>query len=147
MNVEGLKLPSTLANDFLLNEIEAYLHLFIMLYADDTVILTETEGDMRTALRMLENYCIIWGLKVNVDKTKIMIFFRGKVRKLPMFVFNNKRVEIVFEYKNLGVLFNYNNRFSKAQKDRCTLANKAMFSLLKKCRQLNLPLDVQLELF
>ena len=47
----------------------------------------------------------------------------------------------------MGVLFNYNNSFKKAQKDRCKLANSAMFSLLRKCRKANFPLDIQLELF
>jgi hypothetical protein len=32
-------------------------------------------------------------------------------------------------------------------KAQCTSANKALFSLLKKCRRLDLPLDIQLELF
>ena len=75
-----LKLPFALEIDLLLSEVDAYMHLLIMLYADDSVILTETEGDMQSALRMLENYCNIWGLKINVNQSKIMIFSRGKIR-------------------------------------------------------------------
>ena len=47
----------------------------------------------------------------------------------------------------MGVKFNYNNKFKKAQQLQFSPANRAMFSLLRKCRQLNLPLDIQLELF
>ena len=47
----------------------------------------------------------------------------------------------------MGVKFYYKNKFKKAQQLQFLLANRAMFSLLRKCRQLNLPLDIQLELF
>ena len=42
---------------------------------------------------------------------------------------------------------NYKNKFKKAQELQFSLANRAMFSLLRKCRKLNLPLNIQLELF
>ena len=63
------------------------------------------------------------------------------------FHFNEETVDIVWDYKYLGVKFNYNNKFKKAQQLQLLLANRAMFLLLRKCRQLNLPLDIQLELF
>ena len=42
---------------------------------------------------------------------------------------------------------NYNNKFKKAQQLQFSLANRAMFSLLRKCRKLNLLLNIQLEPF
>jgi hypothetical protein len=86
---------------------------------------------MQCALKMLKSYCEIWGLKINVDKTNVMIFSRGKIRKIPKFYFGGEEVGVVFEYKYLGVLFNYNNSFVKTMKERCTAANRAMFLLLK----------------
>ena len=76
-----------------------------------------------------------------------MIFLRGKIRKMSKFNFNEETVDVVWDYKYLGVKFNYNNKFKKAQQLQFLLANRAMFLLLRKCRQLNLPLDIQLELF
>ena len=73
-----------------------------------------------------------------------MIFPRGKIRKMPKFNFNEETVDVVWDYKYLGVQFNYNNKFKKAQQLQFSLANRAIFSLSKKCRQLNLPLDIQL---
>ena len=78
---------------------------------------------------------------------KFPVFFRGKIRNIPVFMLNDKNVEVVYDYAYLGILFNYNNKFNKAQKRLCIGDNRAMFSLLKKCRKLNLPLDIQLELF
>ena len=74
---------------------------------------------------------------------------RGKIRNTPEFTLNCKTIEIVLDYTYLGVLFrpNYNNGFLKAQKRLCAADNRAMFSLIRKCRKLNLPIDVQLDLF
>jgi hypothetical protein len=146
-NAQGLKLPFALAQDVCLRDIEHYLYLFLMLYADDTVVLAESPEALQRALDILKKYCDAWGLDINVNKTKVMIFSRGKIRKVPTFYFDNKTVDVVWDYKYLGVKFNYNNKFKKAQQLQLSLANRAMFSLLRKCRQLNLPLDIQLELF
>ena len=86
-------------------------------------------------------------MNVNIDKTKVVVFSRGKIRNIPVFTLNERNVEVVWDYAYLGVLFNFNNKFQKAQKRLCTAGNRAMFSLLKKCRKLNLPIDIQLDLF
>ena len=39
-------------------ELEIYLKLFVLLYADDTIILAETEEELRKALIALEEYCL-----------------------------------------------------------------------------------------
>ena len=118
-----------------------------MLYADDTIVLAECPEDLQRALDTLKIYCEFWGLDFNVRKTKVMIFSRGKIRKMPKFNFNEETFDVVWDYKYLGVQFNYNNKLKKAQQLQFSLANRAMLSLLRKCRQLNLPLDIQLELF
>jgi hypothetical protein len=69
------------------------------------------------------------------------------MRKIPKFVLGTDEVGVMFEYKYLGALFNYNNSFVKAIKERCTAAHRAMFLLLKRCRNACLPLDIQIELF
>ena len=50
-------------------------------------------------------------------------------------------------YKYLGTVFNFNNKFNMARKAQSKVANKAMFGLLRKCRKLDLPVDIQLDLF
>jgi hypothetical protein len=145
--VDGSRLVTQLAHDLDFTDVAQYVHLFLLLYADDTAILAENAEDMQRALNALNDYCIMNGLKINVDKTKVMIFSRGKVRNLPELYFNNEKVQIVWEYKYLGTVFNYNNKFQKAIKMQCSSANRAIFSLLKKIRKHDLPLDLQLELF
>ena len=66
---------------------------------------------------------------------------------MPKFNFNEETVDVVWGYKYLGVKFNDNKKFKKAQQLQFSLANRALFSLLRTCRQLNLLLDIRLELF
>ena len=63
---------------------------------------------------------------------------------MPKFGFIEETIDFVWDFEYLGVQFNYNKKFKKAQQLQFSLANRAMFSLLRKCRQLNLPLDIQL---
>ena len=67
---------------------------------------------MEQALSSLNSYCSDWKLKVNCNKTKIVVFSRGKVNTDHYhFKFGNETIEIVNQYKYLGVSFNYNERF------------------------------------
>ena len=143
----GLRLPLDMAVESSLEDIEHYMHLFLLMYADDTVILAETPDDMQGCLNALEVYCKNNGLYINTTKTKVVIFSRGKIRILPGFTFNGEPLEVVWDYKYLGIVFNFNNKFTVAKKSQCTIANKAMFGLIRKCKRLALPLDIQLDLF
>ena len=89
-NVQGLKLPFALAEDVCLQHIDNFLHLFLLLYADDTTVLAECPEDLQRASYILSIFCEVWGLDINVSKTKVMIFSRGKIRKLPKFEFKRK---------------------------------------------------------
>ena len=44
-------------------ELEIYLKLYVLLYADDTIILAETASDLQMALAGLHEYCLQWDLK------------------------------------------------------------------------------------
>ena len=53
------------------------LKISILLYADDIVILANSEQDLQQMLNTLNHWCQKWQLNVNEEKTKI-IHFRGK---------------------------------------------------------------------
>ena len=111
------------------------------------MILAENENELQKALDALKDYCELWGLRVNLDKTKIIIFSRGKVRVYKQFTFAGEEIEVVDDYIYLGVVFNYNNSFVKAVQKQLLLARKAMFSLQSKVQKLDLPIDIQLGLY
>ena len=118
-----------------------------MLYADDTVIIAESAADLQHSLDGIYLYCTIWNLKVNITKTKVVIFSKSSYKNQGTeFTYANKPVELFESFKYLGVLFNSNGKFHLARKALFEQASKAMFSVLTKTRTHNLTVDVQLKL-
>ena len=85
--------------------IDVYLRLFKLLYADDTIVLAKTESELQLALDAVSDYCKKWFLQVNTAKTKVVVFSRGKVRKIPIFKFDHDIVEVVDKYVYLWNYF------------------------------------------
>ena len=73
---------STLSKDVasILNteDIEVFFKLYLLLYADDTVIFAESPEELQTALDTMQLYCDTWKLQVNTSKTKIVVFYKRK---------------------------------------------------------------------
>ena len=128
------------------DDIYMYLKILILLYADDTVLFSNTASDLQCSLNNFRLYCETWKLTVNISKTKIVIFSSGR-RRPCRFYFGNDTIEITKEYKYLGINLTQSGSFIQAKKTIAEQGNKALFSLLKKSRSLNLPHDIQLELF
>ena len=70
------------------NQLSVYLKPFVILYADNTVIMSETKEDLQKQLDVFSEYCKFWQLKVNVEKTKILVFSRGRLPNNLAFTFN-----------------------------------------------------------
>ena len=117
------------------------------LYADDTVLLSNNADGLQYTLNCLARYCEHWKLQVNTSKIGIVIFSKEKSKKSYNFTFNNNKVNTVDSFKYLGVYFNYNVSFIYHKKFIFGQAQKALFALLKKSKELELPVDIQLELF
>ena len=66
------------------NELNLYLKIFCLLYADDTLVLAESAAQLQKALNGLNMYCNKWALKVNLDKTKVIFFSRGKSENINL---------------------------------------------------------------
>ena len=113
------------------NNIEESAHillkLFVMLYADDTVILAETADDLQNALTQYSWFCDRWKLSINNSKTKFVIFARGR---LPHYRFRLlKEIEIVPNYKYLSVMFSRTGSFLAMKRHIASQANRAVFFL------------------
>ena len=106
------------------------LKLFLLLYAHDSVIFSETPGGLQVALDTMLAYCQRWTIKLNTSKTKIMIFRKGG--RLPQdlsFTYDNHPLEIVSNFIYLGINFSTTGSFICTQKTLAGQAKKAMFSL------------------
>ena len=147
---EGLQFLKEHINDMLSDdEMEVYLKLYLLLYADDTVILSESSQQLQLALNAMSDYCKLWNLEVNTNKTKVIIFWKTKrgLRNMPNFHYEGTVLEIVEHFSYLGVQFSFNGKFSRTKTFLIDQARKAMFSVIRKSRILNLPIDMQLHLF
>ena len=69
------------------DDVELFLKRYCLLYADDTIVLAESDKELQLVLNYVKNYCNDWNLTVNTSKTKIIIFSKGKIRKKPVFLF------------------------------------------------------------
>ena len=58
----------------------------------------------------------MWKLNINVSKTKITVFSRRKIRKIPELCFGKNKLEVVGQYEYLGLIFNNNGKFTEAKK-------------------------------
>lgn len=104
-----------------------------LMFADDLVILSTTSTGLQTALDKLDSYCTKWGLCLNMNKTKVMIFNKsGHLLKNYRFTINNQPIEIATSYMYLGIVFSICGSFTKAVEHLLNQANKALFKLKQK---------------
>ena len=119
-----------------------------LLYADDLVLMSTTEGGLKKCLQKLESYCDLWQLKVNISKSKIMIFnTSGRVLSGPSFTFQGNVLEKVKSYCYLGVDVACSGSFKTARANLAEKAQKAMSPLLSTIAQFNIPCEESIKLF
>lgn len=127
-------------------ELHIYLKLLLLLYADDTVIFSNDKENFQICLDNFYEYCIMWKLNINFEKTKIVIF-NSKSTNKPIFKIGASDIQVVDSYKYLGVILSKSGSFLNARKHITEQARKAMHLLFMRANNLDLPLDLQLKLF
>ncbi len=130
------------------DEMLTFLKLYVLLYADDTIIMAENPNELQLALNALNDYCQAWKLRINVDKTKIIKFSKGTPQNPTQdFWLNDEKVEVVESYVYLGTTFSSNGKFSEAIEKQINQAHRALFVIKSRKDKYNLPLDIVLDLF
>ena len=129
------------------NVYDNLIKVLLMLYADDTAIFSNDAQGLQKGLHCLNCYCNIWKLSVNVEKTKIVIFGKAKWKGKQIFKYDGNSITVEDSFKYLGVILHYNGSFVKHKKHFIDQSQTAMFAFLRRSRQLDLPIDLQLELF
>ena len=121
-------------DEFYLNGIEGinlhHIKLFLLLYANDITLFSETAEGLQIALNLLSTYRQRWKLTANTKTTKVMIFRKGGIlpRNLK-FYYNDEELEIVNKFSYLGIIFSPGGSFSNTQITLTGQAQKAMFKL------------------
>ena len=95
----GLKQIRDLETQTFDNILCVLLKLYILLYEDDTVLLAESPKDLQSSINLMEEYYHLWELKINVAKSKVTVFSRGKIRNIPGFYFGENTLDVADHYK------------------------------------------------
>ena len=74
-----------------------------ILWADDLVLMSDSQEGLQRQLNGLFKFCSRFQMVVNQTKTKVMVFGKGS-KNTNNFTFNGEQLEIVKEYKYLGVI-------------------------------------------
>ena len=110
-NVQSLNL----IDNFCMENITAYLRILILLYAEDVLLISESANGLQDALNAFSLYCKQWKLKVNTNKTKIMVLSKRKFGIDSLFLLDNTKLEVCEDISYLGITLNYNGSFINAK--------------------------------
>jgi len=117
-----------------------------LMFADDLALLAETAEELQIAIDSLTDYCVANGLKINAEKTKVLIFHRGRL-PTSHFTFNDQPLEIVNEFTYLGFTFTSQLSFTKHLEILNSKAASKCGFLLSKLKPCNIPINIVLDLF
>ena len=102
-----------------------------LFYADDLVLISESEVGLQKSLDTLKQFTSNWFLDINPKKTKHMIFAKGKRNKEIKFSFGDTVLDQCDSYCYLGVVFSKSGSMNMASKALYDKAVGAMFSLIR----------------
>ena len=71
------------------------------------MIVANNVQDLQKSLELLHIYCTNWGLQVNTEKTKIVVFRkRGRLKDDESWTYNGVSLEVVNDFFCSGIQFN-----------------------------------------
>lgn len=108
------------------------LELHLLMFADDTVIISSTPRGLQLKIWALKRYFANLKLKVNLGKTRVVVFRRGgRLPKNLKFYFGEDEIEIVKQCVYLGVPFSSSCKFRIATTHFKAKAKRAAAAVLK----------------
>ena len=99
------------------------VEIFLLMFADDIACISDTISGLQKELNILNNYCQTYKLKVNVEKTKVLVFKKGgQLSRREKWYFDGNQLEVVNSFSYVGV--DFTNRLS-LYKMAESMSNKA----------------------
>ena len=100
-----------------------------LLYADDLLLLSESEHGLQS-LDKLNCYVKKWQMRINIQKTKAIIFNKsGKIFRRE-FKIGNQPIQVTDSYVYLGITFTPSSSFLLAQKNLYCKATRSLYGFL-----------------
>ena len=123
------------------------ISIFLLLFADDTVLFSYTKEGLQSLLYKLHRYCDKWGISVNLDKTVVMVCKKGRNVENVELICDNHVLKQVNKFTYLGVTLSANGCFYQAQKSLSEQAKRALFSLNSLFYTVSLGIEEKIKLF
>ena len=111
-----------------------------MLYADDVGLYAESCADMQALLDVLQCFCVLFKLKVNIRKTKGMVFHPRPASyvKRCVWYYGGECIEMVDRFTYLGVIFHQSEGCLYGVDALVAQGSKAMYAAWAKLRALGI---------
>ena len=109
------------------------VNISILMYADDIVLISNTEENLQVLLETLHNWCKKWRVLINTAKSKCVHFRQGNaaISKFS-FKIGDNILETVEKFKYLGVIFQEKNNFSLNCEALAKCGGRALGSFISK---------------
>jgi len=123
--------------------------LFVMLLADDVVLVSETIIGLQTQLNSLQRAASSLSLKVNKNKSNIVVFRKGGyLGQRERWTYEGNIIEVVNACKYLGMFLSTKLSFVTTCRDSASKAKRALICVLRRLRAYdNYSLDIFLKIF
>ena len=111
-------------------------NISVLLYADDIVLVSETEYKLQEMLNFFGNWALKWAMSVNIKKSKVVHFRTKNVDKSEyMFKINEVCLDYVMSYKYLSIYFDEFLNFSKHEEEIARAGLRSLGSLIGKYKR------------
>ena len=108
------------------------LEIFILLFADDVILISDTVSGLQNQLNVLWETANRLSLVVNLDKSNIIVFRNGgHIAACEKWMYGHNMIKIVNVYKYLGVFLSTRLSFSYALNDMTKRAKKGIVAIFK----------------
>ncbi|NRB82033.1 MAG: reverse transcriptase family protein, partial [Saccharospirillaceae bacterium] len=119
-----------------------------LLWADDLILLALDPKTLQKQIDKLGQYCREWGIEINFDKTKVMIF--GDIKRdkpRPSFILDNKILAYTESYCYLGIILHESGKDKYALENLTNKARRAFYSLKRTVNRTKLSFQALTTLF
>ena len=108
------------------------IELFLLMFADDLSLLSFSPVGLQGQLNNLHRFSAIYGLQVNLDKTKIIVFRNGGyLSRSEQWFYGQHRIDVVNTYRYLGLDFTTRLSLNSATENLTIKAKKCVVEICR----------------
>jgi len=108
------------------------MQISLLMFADDLALISDTIVGLQNQLNILSNFCNDYKLKVNEDKTKVVVFKNGgALSRFEHWTYQNTYLQAVNCFTYVGLCFTKQLSYNSMVHDLCVKGKRVLISLLK----------------